>query len=307
MKKNKYRWLLFGVIILLLMSMNGILIYSVLQLQGTVKNMNKIIRNNQSNLESQIENISDTFEKTLIEQNRAISSFEFIYGDLNAKTGKIEVTVRVIPKESQQSTSLIVTYEETEGKYSTAPATRKGENLYEAQLKIPYNKDYHIGVLIKENNKTIQEYLDWIYNIESQLQLQVTGAYLDGDYNYSADNGLKVSGTVHLDVYNPSDSNPITGVEDNYIRSVNAHLYVDGEEIAVIPMEQDENTTGGNEYVCEVDQKLEFLEGQQFQLAVEIEDSLGFKYKTYALQGVADPTGAFNIDSYNYGYVEINP
>ena len=307
MKAKKYRWILIGIIILLLMSVNGLMIYSIVQLQGTIKKMNQTIGKNQTALEDQIASVNDSFQKAILEQNRSISSFEFIYGDLSAKSGKIGLTVRVIPKESQQSTRLIVTYEEVEGKYSTVPAERKGENLYEATFQIPYDKDYHIGVLIKENNKTVQEYLDWVYNIESQMQLQVTGAYLDGDYEYHVDNGLKVKGTVHLDVYNPSDSNPITGVEDNYIRGVNVHLYVDGEELLKIPMEQDENTSGGNEYVCDVDQEIPFAEGQQFQLAVEIQDSLGFHYKTYALQGTADPTGEFNIDSYNYGYVEITP
>lgn len=307
MKKNKYRLILFGVIFLLLISVNGIMIYSILELENTVKKLEKSVSKTQTELETQIANISDSFEKTLQEQNSYISSFEFIYGNLNAKTGKIGVTVKVVTKESQQNTRLFVTYEESQGKSHTVATTRESDNLFEAELTIPYDTDYHIGVLIKENNTTRQEYLDWIYNIESQMQLQVTGAYLDGDYSYDGEDELKVSGTVHLDVYNPNDTNPINGVEDNYIKQVNAHLYVDGVEQAVIPMEQDENTSGGNEYVCEVDQRITFLEGQEFELAVEIEDNLGFHYKTYALQGTAAPTGELNIDNYNYGYVEITP
>ena len=307
MKKNKYRLILFGIICLLLISMNGLMIYSILELQNTVKKLDKSMGKTQIELESQISNLGDSFKKTLQEQNSYISSFEFIYGNLNAKTGKIGITVKVITKESQQNTRLFVTYEEAQGKSRTVATTRESDNLFEAQLTIPYDKDYHIGVLIKENSTTRQEYLDWIYNIESQMQLQVTGAYLDGDYSYDKEDELSVSGTVHLDVYNPNDTNPIRGIEDNYIKEVNAYLYVDGMEQAVIPMEQDENTSGGNEYVCELDQKITFLEGQEFALAVEIEDNLGFHYKTYALQGSADPTGELNIDNYNYGYVEITP
>ena len=307
MKRQKYRLILLGMICLLFMSMNGLMIYSILELQKAVKTLDKSMGNNQTQLEEQIDSISYNFQKTLQEQNRYISSFEFIYDDLNAKTGKIGLKVKVVTKESQQNTRLLVTYEEEGGKTYTVPAVRQSDNLFEAEFEIPYNKDYHIGVLIKENNTTRQEYLDWVYNIESQMQLQVTGAYLDGDYSYNGDGELKVSGTVHLDVYNPNDSNPIKGVEDNYIKAVNAHIYIDGVEQVVIPMEQDENTSGGNEYVCEVDQKMEFAQGQQFELAVEIQDSLGFHYKTYALQGTADPNGELNIDNYNYGYVEINP
>lgn len=307
MQKNKYRLILFGIIFLLLLSVNGIMIYSILELQNEVKKLNKSMAKTQTELESQISNISDSFQKTLQEQNSYISSFEFIYGNLNAKTGKIGITVKVVTKESGQNTRLFVTYEEAQGKSHTVATTRESDNVFEAEFKIPYDKDYHIGVLIKENNTTRQEYLDWIYNIESQMQLQVTGAYFDGDYSYDGEDELKVSGTVHLDVYNPNDTNPIQGVEDNYIKEVQAHLYVDGVEQAVIPMEQDENTSGGNEYVCELDQRVTFLEGQEFELAVEIEDSLGFHYKTYALQGSAEPNGELDLDNYNYGYVEINP
>ena len=299
--------ILFGVVLLLFMGINGIMIYSILELQNAIKAMNKTMGNNQTELETQIAGISDSFQKTLQEQNSYISSFEFIYGNLNAKTGKINVTVKVVSKESHQSTRMFVTYEEAEGKTHTVSTTRQSDNSFEAELNIPYNKDYHIGVLIKENNTTRQEYLDWIYNIENQMQLQVTGAYLDGDYQYNGTDELKVSGIIHLDVYNPNDTNPIKGVEENYIKEVNAHLYVDGEEQAVIPMNQDENTSGGNEYICEIDQRLEFLEGQEFELAVEIKDSLGFQYKTYALQGTASPTGELDMDNYNYGYVEITP
>lgn len=283
------------------------MIYSILDLQKTIKTLNKTVGNNQSDLETQIASMSDTFAKTLQEQNSYISSFEFIYGDLNAKTGKIELKVKVVPKESQQDTRLLVTYEESEGKTHTVATERRSDNLFEATFAIPYDKDYHIGVLIKENNKTRQQYLDWVYNIESQMQLQVTGAYLDGDYSYDGEGELKISGTVHLDVFNPNDSNPIKGVEDNYIKAVNAHIYIDGVDQGKIKMEQDENTSGGNEYVCQLDEKLSVEQGQQVDLAVQIKDSLGFRYKTFALQGSVDPNGDLNMDNYNYGYVEITP
>lgn len=306
MKKNKWLWISIGSGFFILILLCGFLFYSLFTMKHSMDKLTKTMKKNQNELENQIANIGNDFAKALQEQNRFISSFEFIYGDLDTKTGKIQLTVKVVPKESGQNTNLLVTYEEVEGKTHTVPTVRKSDNWFEAKFKIPYNQDYHIGVLIKENNKTKQEYLDWVYNIQSQMQLQVTGAYLDGDYSYG-DDGLKVGGTIHLDLYNPNDTNPIKGVEENYIKAVNAHLYVDGVDLLTIPMKQDENTSGGNEYVCDIDEKLEFIEGQQFELTVEIKDSLGFHYKTYALQGVAEPNGELNIDNYNYGYVEIKP
>lgn len=307
MKKTKYRIILFGIVILLMMSMNGILIYAISDLQSSIKQLTKKIEKNKTEVENQIANISDTFEKTLQEQNRYISSFEFLYGDMNVETGKIALTVKVIPKESRQDTTLLVTYEEDEGTYHTVNTKRMADNLYEANFQIPYNKDYHIGVLIKENKRTKQEYLDWIYDIESQMQLQVTGAYLDGNYSLDPNGILKVSGKIHLDLFNPSDSQEILGVTDNYIKEVKACLYVDGIKQSEAFMIQDENISSGNEYVCEIDEKVNLFEGQQFQLAVEITDSLGFYYKTYAILGTAQPNAELDTDDYNYGYVEITP
>lgn len=306
MRKN-IRFFTYGLAVIAILSLIGTNVYSVMtmnKMKQSLTNMKTNIKQVSEDLTKQADTIAGSITASMEKQNSLISSFEFIYGDLELTKGLINMQVVVVPKESTNDTKMKITFNTENGKMKEVTAKKQSDNQFTAKLTLPYDKDYRIGAIISEGNVTKQEYLDWVYNLKDQTQMQVDGAFVDGEVTYSLDK-IAVNGLVRVDAYGPSHLNSET--LENDIVSAIAYVLVNGEVVETFPMEREEVQENEINYSVEIKQKYDFKTGDVFEIVVELDDETGFHYKTHAARNSFNEEMEFIFEDYGYGNVEITP
>lgn len=306
MKKQRgIRYLLAALVIIVLLVTNGITVYNLFEIKSNQKKITRQMKTLEDNVNNEVNGITNSIVSSLEKQNSLVSSYSFSYGELNAASGKIDTKVDVIPKECEPKTQIKITYQKEGGKVYSVAADRLSDNQFSASLRIPYDEDYRIGIILSNGQITRQEYLDWVYSLKDQMQIQVNGAYLNDSVQLLKDDSIRIEGEVHAECYPPTVNN--TGLNSNQIQSVKTKIYVNYEEVDSYDMENIEQENETRNYVAKIDGKYELKIGDKFEIAVEISDTAGFHYKTYAYQGRMNTHNEMEDDDYSYGYVEITP
>jgi len=245
----------------------------IADLRAQFQNMQSNTGNQISNILTNLNNSYSYIEEALEEQASIISKSEFEFGEIDIKTGTVEVNAYVIPKEYQPDvTQAFFMCGDEE-----VPAEYVG-GKYVATMDMPLYEDVMMAsVMFKENGTIRTEDLDWFFNPRAEL-LPYVYAYNLGSFSFGKSGEKEnvgtwtFSGDIEIDV--------VGKYRDEFkIDTMEIVRFLDGKEVERFDVTLDA-MTAHNRFSYNWNQTYEIPYGSTQELFVDITLKNGLVYRS---------------------------
>ena len=268
--KNKKQEILIIILVVALM----VAFAKINSLESDVRQLQRNLANNVSDLESRVNSIYENVDTFLKQEASLLSGVEYEYGSLEPDTQRVDILLRIIPKELTDDTLLRVSYEDT-----VAQLDRKG-NAFEGSIPVSlFAQEEQLLLTVTTEAGEQTEYLQQV-PIADLFPLYVPRFHrnaLSGKTTYHPSGKYEIDGTLDLAFTNADKNADARFVRFALITELNGEE-IENEDITEAVL--DSGTYSYGAWTMEGYQKTYKVEqGDELVLYVEAEDSLGYIHR----------------------------
>lgn len=256
------------ILIIILAVALAVCFFSVNSLKTELDNSRNNFNSQIQNLRNEIDSIYSDVDEMLKEKASLLTSFDYSYGELDAKNMKVPVSVKITPKTVNEDTSLTLSF----GNKSIAMVKGEGTEFTADFLSDLFlgDEEGNVRLIIKNGSMEETEELDWyISSLHGAFLPYLYSHFVFDHTSFDAEKGLTVDG----DVMYLSDEEEIKNVKNiKLIYKLNDKT-VETQEI--LPEE------GRKFDSIDINKAFpEAKEGDTFELFQEYEDNYGFIHRS---------------------------
>lgn len=237
-----------------------------------------------SSQNQQINGLYSQIEDLLKKQVSIIDNYDITYGAFNSDDMTYEVSLKVTPKESKESTTAAFTLGDLRSDMS-----RSGTS-FSAIIKVPVAKEYNPTVTFYEDGKSRSETLNDLVSFQENFLYQIKCGF-SGENTYR-DRQLRYDGNIFVSFAPPNGS----AAESGRLLAILNDKEIWTKEIPVDA--QNENNIKLNE-TFPVDS------GDKFTLFAEIRDKSGITYRYPVDSTAISPDGQSRSENYLPGQCTV--
>lgn len=268
--KNKKQEILIIILVVVLM----VAFAKINSLESDVRQLRWDLANNVSDLESRVNSIYENVDTFLKQEASLLSGVEYEYGSLELDTQRVDILLRIVPKELTDDTLLRVSYEDT-----VAQLERKG-NAFEGSIPVSlFTQEEQLLLTVTTEAGEQTEYLHQV-PIADLFPLYVPRFHrnaLSGKTTYHPSGKYEIDGTLDLAFTNADKNADARFVSFALITELNGEE-IENEDITEAVL--DSGTYSYGAWTMEGYQKTYKVEQRDaLVLYVEAEDSLGYIHR----------------------------
>ena len=255
------------IVILILVFALGVCFFLLQDLKANFETTSSGLNSQIQGLRNEINGIYGNVNEMLEKKASLLTSFDYLYGDLDEKAMKVPVSVKITPKSVSESTILTLDLGDKKIPMKKGEGTEfTAEFLSDLFLS---NQEGNVKLIITNGGTSETEKLDWYISSLHSAYLPYLVSYFAFDKTtFTAENGLSVSG----DIISMSDDEDIKKAKNiKFIYKLNGQVI---EEEEFIPTENKKLD------MIDISKVIpEAKEGDVFELLQEAEDQYGFIHR----------------------------
>lgn len=244
-------------------------------LESDIRLLQRDLSNNVSDLETRVNSIYENVDTFLKQEASLLSGVEYQYGALDPDTQKVDILLKIIPKELTDDMLLRVSYEDT-----VSPLERKG-NAFEGSIPVSlFAKEEQLLLTIVTEAGEQTEYLQQVH-IAELFPLYVPRFHrnaLSGKTTYHPGGKYEINGTLDLAFTNADKNADARFVSFALITERNGEE-IEREDITEAVLNSGTYSYGA--WTLDGYQKTyDVMQGDELALYVQAEDSLGYIHRS---------------------------